>query len=98
MKDFIWFIGVNTKSRKTARNSAVAAIIAGKIEFRMAKAVSGWMNYPSDQRRSLCSLSRRLGRDPTLVWLRDGVAAHCVDRRVGGERITANQFSLNGPL
>jgi hypothetical protein len=58
--------------QKGIGNDVVATIVAGEISFQMSGSVIGWMYYSPDQHRSSCSLSRKLGWDPALVWQRDG--------------------------
>ena len=57
---------------------ALASIVAGEIDFQLPGAATGWMYYSREQRPSSCSLSRKLGWDPALVWLRDGDKTHWV--------------------
>jgi len=50
----------------------VTTLRGDKIEFRDAKAATGWLYYSSDAEPTVCQLWRKLGWDPALVWLRHG--------------------------
>jgi hypothetical protein len=58
--------------RKDLPESLAATPRGDKIEFRGAKAVTGWIYYSSDAEPAVCQLWRKLGWDPALVWLRRG--------------------------
>jgi hypothetical protein len=58
--------------RKTLPKNLATSFHAGEIEFRASGAIVGWMYYSSDKDPSACQLSRKLGWDPDLVWLRHG--------------------------
>ena len=58
--------------RKDLPEGLIATLRGDKIEFRDAKAVTGWLYYSSDEEPTVCQLWRKLGWDPALVWLRRG--------------------------
>jgi len=58
--------------RNVLPEGMVATLRAGKIEFRPAKAIPGWSYYSTNNDRTTCKLSRKLGWDPDLVWWRRG--------------------------
>jgi hypothetical protein len=54
-------------------DSHVIATISGEhIEFRLGAEPSGWSYYSFGQNPSSCTLTKKLGWDPSLVWQRDG--------------------------
>jgi hypothetical protein len=52
--------------------SVTATIVGSEINFQISGAATGWMYYSSSQHRASCSLARKLGWDPDLIWQRDG--------------------------
>lgn len=58
--------------RKSFPEGLVATFRAGDIEFRTANATTGWLYHSADEDSTACSLWRKLGWDPALVWLRRG--------------------------
>jgi hypothetical protein len=58
--------------QNTIGSDVVATIVAGEIHFGMSGAATRWIYYSADRHRNYCSLSRKLGWDPALVWQRDG--------------------------
>jgi hypothetical protein len=58
--------------RKDLPENVTGTLRGDKIEFRDAKAVTGWVYYSSNEEPTVCQLWRKLGWDPALVWLRRG--------------------------
>ena len=56
--------------RESLPESLYAGFRSGKIEFRASGAPAGWTYYSSSKKLTACELSRKLGWDPALVWLR----------------------------
>jgi len=67
---------VNEKDLAELRDGLAAGLTtnfeAGEIEFRAANATPGWSYYSPDKDPTACTLSRKLGWDPDLVWSRHG--------------------------
>jgi hypothetical protein len=84
--------------RRDLPEGLAATVRGDKIEFRDAKAVTGWLYYSSDAEPTLCQLWPKLGWDPALVWLRrgdqtrwifvpgDGTDQKMIDLDIGGEQ------------
>jgi hypothetical protein len=58
-------------------NDVSATVRGDDVEFRKSNASSGW-SYSSSPDATACTLSRKLGWDPSLVWQRNGGQARWV--------------------